>query len=140
MISGSLHLLDTNTVSYIVRQQHPSVRRLYLETERHSPIAISAITEAEIRFGLEKRPGARQIRSTFDFYFEGANILPWNSDAAKAYARLRAGLNAVGKSLDTMDMLIAAHAIATGAILVSHDKAFRQLSPMLSVVDWAEDL
>jgi tRNA(fMet)-specific endonuclease VapC len=135
-----LYLLDTNTVSYLVSGRSPAARRTYLETEPHARIALSAITEAEIRFGLQNKPQATRLRATFEEFFASIQILPWNSDTARACGKLRARLNVIGKSLSLMDLLIASHAFATDAILVSHDHAFHHLAPFLTVVDWATDL
>jgi tRNA(fMet)-specific endonuclease VapC len=67
-------------------------------------------------------------------------ICAWESTAAQAYGRLRARLKASGKPLATLDLMIAAHAVALGATLVSHDRAFRHTASFLTVVDWASDL
>ena len=133
-------MLDTNTVSYLITGRSPRARQLYLEVEPHAGIAASVITEAEIRFGLEKKPDAVKLRIASQEFFSSVQILPWNSDVAKDYAKLRASLNASGKSLSLMDLLIASHAIAADAVLVSHDQAFQHLHPFLTVVDWATDL
>lgn len=140
-MTGSLYLLDTNTVSYLVNGRSSAVRRNYVEAESNGAIiALSAITEAEIIFGLEKRPEATRLRANFERFFVTVQLLPWDSAVAQAYGKLRAQLNAAGKSLALMDLLIASHAIAKGAVLVSHDKAFLSVGPLLDVVDWATDL
>jgi tRNA(fMet)-specific endonuclease VapC len=133
-------MLDTNMISYLVSGRSQAARKIYLESELYTTIALSVISEAEIRFGLEKRPEATKLRSTFEEFFASVQILPWDSDVAKAYGRLRSAINATGKSLSIMDLLIASHAIASGAVLVSHDQAFHHLKPFLNVVDWAADL
>ncbi len=133
-------MLDTNTVSYMISGRSPAARQTYLDTEPHAAIALSAITEAEIRFGLERKPGALRLRSLCEEFFASIEILPWNSEVARAYARLRSASSAGGKNLALMDLLIASHAIAAEATLVSHDNAFRQLAPRLTTVDWATDL
>lgn len=140
MSPGSLFLLDTNTASYLVSGRSPAARSTYLATEGEAAIAISCITEAEIRFGLYRRPEAARLQSAFAEFFATIEILPWDSSAAKAYSKLRAGMNSMGKSLSLMDLLIASHALAADAILVSHDGAFEHLAPFLNVVDWATDL
>ncbi len=136
-----LYLLDTNTVSFLVNARSLAVRTNYVEAENGGArIAISAITEAELRFGLAKRPEATRLRANFDRFFAAVELLPWDSTVARAYGALRAELSGAGKSLALMDLLIAAHAIAAGATLVTHDKAFLSASPSLQVVDWATDL
>jgi tRNA(fMet)-specific endonuclease VapC len=135
-----LYLLDTNTVSYLVSGRSAAARRTYLETEVHASIAISVITEAEIRFGLEKKPEAVRLRSTFEEFFSAVQVLPWDSDVAKAYGKVRASLGATGKTLSLMDLLISSHAVASSAVLVSHDQAFQHVAHLVRVVDWAVDL
>ena len=140
MIPRPLYLLDTNTASYLVSGRSPAARRTYLDTEGEAAIAISCITEAEIRFGLYRKPEAVRLQSVFAEFFATIEILPWDSTAARAYGKLRAGMSATGKSLSLMDLLIASHALAAEAVLVSHDGAFEHLAPFLNVVDWAVDL
>lgn len=101
---------------------------------------ISTITEAEILYGRERRPQATRLHSSGTRLVQALHIRPWDSAAAQVYGKLRADLRATGKNLAVMDLLIAAHAVSAGAILVSHDKAFQQLTPLLAVVDWATDL
>ena len=127
-------------VSYVVHGRSQRARQFYLHTEQHARIVLSSITEGEIRFGLDKRPEATRLRSTFETFFATIEILPWDSAVARVYGKLRAALNATGRTLSLMDLLIAAHAIAAGATLVSHDRALLQLTPHLPVVDWASDL
>ena len=66
--------------------------------------------------------------------------MAWDSSAAQAYGPFRARLSAAGKSLSAMDLLIASHAIAVNAVLVTHDKGLLQVSSFLKVTDWASDL
>ncbi len=140
-MGSALYLLDTNTLSFLVNGRSRAVRRNYVEAENQGArIAISAITEAEALFGLAKRPEATRLRANFDRFFAAVELLPWDSTVARAYGALRAELSATGKSLALMDLLIASHAIAAGATLVTHDKAFLHASSSLKVVDWATDL
>ena len=116
------------------------MRKHLLEARAYATIAISAITEAEIRYGLERRPGNTRLAANFDRFFSSVTSLAWDSTTAEAYGRLRAQLGSQGKTLSLMDLLIAAQAIAANAVLVSHDQAFPQARPLLRVVDWAEDV
>ena len=98
-------------------------------------VCVSVITEAELRFGLARRPGATRLASDVEDFLLRVDILPWNSAAAESYGRLRATLEAVGRPLAALDTLIAAHALAEDAILVTHDGAFARV-PGLNVEDW----
>lgn len=140
-VSGSpLHLLDTNTTSYIVSGRSRAARERLRETLAAGAVAISAITEAEIEYGLALRPGAARLRAAVAKLFEAIGVRAWDSRAAQAFGRLRARLKASGTPLAELDLQIAAHAIALGAVLVSHERAFRQVAAFVTVVDWAEDL
>jgi len=137
---GTLYLLDTNTVAYIVNGRSPAARQRMAQQIKHSVIAISAISEAEVLYGLAKNPAATRLRSAVEGLFSAIRVLPWDSEAARAYGTLRAKMTVAGKSLSTMAMLIAAHALATDAILVTRDKAFAQVSGLRPTLNWATDL
>jgi tRNA(fMet)-specific endonuclease VapC len=140
-VSGSpLYLLDTNTAGYIVSGRSPSVRNRLRESLAGSVVAVSAITEAEIYYGLELKPEASRLRAAVEKLFEAIEVRAWDSTAARAYGRLRALLKAAGTPLEELDLLIAAHALALGAVLVSHDQAFHNVAAFVTVVDWATDL
>ena len=128
-------MLDTNTVSYIIKG-HPPLVRERLAAMPMAEVCISAITEGELRFGLAKRPDAANLGRGIAEFLLRVDILPWDSAAAERYGALRALLERSGKPLGNLDTLIAAHALATGATLVTSDAAFKQV-PGLSVVNWA---
>lgn len=130
-----LYLLDTNTVSYLVRR-HPHVSRRLLAVPMHT-VCISAITAGELAFGLAKRPEALALKAAVDEFLRCAEVLPWDAAVALTYGSLRARLHQSGKPLGALDTQIAAHALHAGATLVSSDKAFLQVDP-LRVENWLE--
>lgn len=134
-----LYLLDTNIAAFILSGRSQAARLMLKQTLVHAEVMISTITEAEIMFGLELKPKAVRLRTEVEALFQTIEIRPWDSKAAQAYGRLRAQLKVAGKGLAEMDLLIASHALATGATLVSHDRAFQHVTPLLTVVDWATD-
>lgn len=140
MKGTTLYLLDTNTVAYIVSGRSQAARRAMSKQIEHSVLAISAITEAEMMYGLAKKPAATRMRAAIEALLSTIRILPWDSDAARAYGTLRARMSAAKKSLSNMDMLIAAHAVATDAILVTSDKAFLQVEALRPTLNWARDI
>lgn len=135
-----MYMLDTNTATYILGGRSVAARGTYKQHLDFGHVAISVITQAEILFGIENKPEATRLRAAIDSFLGSIEILVWDSAAAFAYARLRARMNAAGKNLSAIDMLIAAHAVSVGAVLVTRDQAFRFVVPMLDVVDWATDL
>jgi tRNA(fMet)-specific endonuclease VapC len=135
-----IYLLDTNMVSYIARRKSPAARASLEAIGHEDVLSISSITEAEIRYGLAKRPGAHALRAAMEGFLFKVRILSWGSAEAAAYGELRAKLEAAGITLAEMDLLIAAHAVGTGTVLVSHDKAFHHVSSFLKIADWATDI
>jgi tRNA(fMet)-specific endonuclease VapC len=135
-----VYLLDTNMVTYIARRKSAAARARLAAIGREDTASISAITEAEIRFGLAKRPQAHTLRAAMEGFLFKVRILSWGSAEAAAYGGLRAKLEAAGTTLAALDLLIAAHAIGAGATLVSHDGAFQHVTPFLKVTDWATDI
>lgn len=135
-----LYMLDTNMVSYVVKGRSPAARARLLALKDDEVAAVSAITEAEIRYGLAKRPEATALKALMEGFLASIQVLPWDRDEADAYGRVRAKLEKNGISLGSMDMMIAAHASASGAVLVTNDKAFSQVEDLHATVDWATDL
>lgn len=138
----TLYLLDTNIVSYIITGRSPAARaRLEQARVRTDEDAcISIITVGEILYGLEKIRAGTQRRKSLELFFDTISVRPWDYDAAAAYGRLRTEQERLGKPLGPYDTQIAAHAVALGATLVSHDAGFRQVSGLAGLEDWAGDL
>ena len=136
---ADIRLLDTDTTSYIIKGK-PAMVRENLRQFAMSDICISAITEAELLRGVAKKPEAKHLPVVVNEFLLRVTILPWDSNAARTYAELRTVCEKEGKSLGTMDMLIAAHCVAVGAKLVTHDKAFRHLKKYLVIEDWTKKI
>lgn len=126
-------MLDTNSVSNLLRE-HPVVVRRVIAAPMAS-LCLSAVTEAELRYGLAKRPEATRLHRVVGELLLRLDVLPWDSEVASTYGALRAGMERQGKVLAPLDLMIAAHAIATGCTLVSNDQAFAHL-PDLDLEDW----
>jgi tRNA(fMet)-specific endonuclease VapC len=128
------YLLDTNIASYVIKRQNPHVDKR-LERVGVDQVAISVITEAELRFGLARMPEALRLQSVTREFLARVTILAWDSPAAETYGELRAALECAGKPLGALDTLIAAHALSTGMVLVTRDQAFRNVKK-LGIEDW----
>ena len=128
------YLLDTNTVSHLIRQHAAVAPRVVA-----APIAslcISAITEGELLYGLARRPDATRLRAVVEQFLLRVDVLPWDRAAAKRYGTLRALMESKGQTLAPLDMQIAAHAQSAGAVLVTSDRAFKQITGLL-LEDWS---
>jgi tRNA(fMet)-specific endonuclease VapC len=130
------YLLDTNTASYAIKGNVARVREKLL-TVPMGDVGISVITEAELRFGVARLPAAVRLKTLVEEFMLRVDVLPWNSEAARHYAEIRAALEKSGKPMGNMDMLIAAHALAVTAVLVTHDRVFRRVRG-LRIEDWSK--
>ncbi len=128
-------MLDTNTVSYLLKNKYPSIK-LHLQQTALSTICISSITEAELLRGIKKKPETVNLKKLVNAFLIRTDVLPWDSQVAVEYANFRTVCEREGKSLSAMDMIIASHSLAVGATLISNDKAFYQVEHLLSLEDW----
>jgi tRNA(fMet)-specific endonuclease VapC len=131
----SRYLLDTNVASHVIRGDRPEILAR-LTALPMSAIAISAVTEAELLYGVARRGHPPALSKRVRQFMLRVEVLDWDRHAAGAYAELRAACERRGVSLSPFDMMIAAHAIAEDAILVTRDKAFLQLQEGLLIEDW----
>ncbi len=127
-------MLDTNTASHIIKG-HSAVLANLQHCSPHS-LCLSAITKAELIYGVARKTGAKQLAILVKEFLDRVDILPWDDAAATAYGPFRAKCNTKGVYLGSMDMLIAAHAVAAGAVLVSDDRAFSHVGEPLQMENW----
>ena len=130
------YLLDTNTASYVIKGSFPRVRARLLKVPM-ADVGISVVTEAELRFGVERRPEATTLKRVVEEFLLRVEALAWNSEAARHYARIRASLEEDGEPMRNLDLMIAAHAVAVEVVLVTHDHVFRRVRG-LRVEDWSK--
>jgi tRNA(fMet)-specific endonuclease VapC len=128
------YLLDTNMASYVIKGTITRVRERLLTLPMFQ-VGISAVTEAELRFGVAKKPEAKHLKIVVEEFLLRIEVLPWASEAAKQYASLRAVLEQEGTPMGNLDLMIAAQALASDAVLVTHDRVFRKVKH-LKIEDW----
>ena len=128
-----IYMLDTDTVSLIVRNHSPVIKNLLKHEE--DEICISAITYAELSYGLEKKRSDRlfgEVRSILG----KLSIIDFNDSQSELYGKIRVELEKSGTPLGDMDMLIAAAALSEGAILVTHNKKHFSKISGIKTEDW----
>ena len=130
------YLLDTNTASYVIKGNIPQVRERLVKVPM-AEIGVSVITEAELRFGVARRPDVPHLKLAVDEFLLRLAMLAWDSGCAKNYAEIRADLDKQGKPMGNLDMMIAAQALAAEAVLVTHDRVFWTVK-QLEVEDWTK--
>ncbi len=131
------YLLDTNTASYVIKGNIPRVRERLVKVPM-AQVSISAVTEGELRFGVARRPEAARLRTAVEEFLLRVDALPWDSDAARHYAHVRAALERDGTPMGNLDLMIAAHALAVQAVLVTSDRVFRRVK-QLKIDDWSKE-
>ncbi|OWV78319.1 NtrR protein [Rhizobium sp. R634] len=131
-------MLDTNIVSHIIKGDRPEIidRLAALPME---DIVISSVTEGELLYGLAKRGYPKALSERIRQFLLRVDVLPWDHDVPRTYGDLRATCESKGVTLAPLDMMIAAHAVATDATLVTRDKAFAQVSDPLKTDSWASE-
>jgi len=129
------YLLDTNICIYIIRQHPPQVINR-LKSCGIGDVAVSSITLAELEYGAAKSSRPEQNREALLSFFTPLEILPFDDQAALHYGELRAYLERSGRSIGTMDMLIAAHARSIPLTLVTNNIREFSRVPRLRVENW----
>jgi tRNA(fMet)-specific endonuclease VapC len=128
-------LLDTDTCIHALKQHEDVLRRLL--AHRRSEVALSVVTEAELRTGAAKSAAPTRSALLVERFLHPLAILDFTSLDAIVYARLRAKLERAGTSIGPLDMLIAAQAVARRLVLVSSNaREFRRV-PGLRLESWA---
>lgn len=134
---SSRYLLDTNIISHMMREIDGTASRKFREVvsdELSHPIYTSVVVDCELRFGLNRKPNERLNRA-YERIIAAVEVLPLDSEVVPHYARLRAELETNATPIGPNDALIAAHALALDAILVSADTEFARI-PGLKLENW----
>ncbi len=134
-MKGQRYMLDTKTSCDIIKGKSVAIRE-HLRCVPMANICISAITEAELLSSVAKKPEVKYLPVAVKEFLLRVEILPWDSEAANVYTQLQSARVKESKSLSRMDMLIAAHSIAAGAVLVTNDKSFHNVAHHLTLEDW----
>lgn len=129
-----MYLLDTNIVSDLVREPHGIVAGR-IATVGENNVVTSIIVAGELRYGAERRASAR-LTAQVEALLGVLPVLSLNEGADVHYGRVRAQLEGSGQVIGANDLLIAAHALAIGAILVTDNlREFARVEG-LSVENW----
>jgi tRNA(fMet)-specific endonuclease VapC len=129
-----LYLLDTSTLSHLVRQpQGPVADRIAVVGERN--VMTSVIVACELRYGVAKR-GSRRLAKQVEAVLGALATHPLESNVERLYASIRVALERKGTPIGAHDMLIAAHARALDAVCVTANVGEFTRVPALDVENW----
>jgi tRNA(fMet)-specific endonuclease VapC len=131
------YMLDTNICIYLIKNHPPQVLRR-LETLNQGAAVVSVVTYAELRAGLEMQSTHReQDELVLSLLVSKIPVLPFTESDAESFGVLRAAVR--DRNRNAMDRLIAAHAVNSGAVLVTNNEADFIGYPGLMVENWALD-
>ncbi len=134
-----VRMLDTDTVSSFVKERRPSIRPRFIE---HDPatLCVAAVTKSELPYGLRLPEPTHDLHLKVRRFLGDIAVMPWDGDAAEVQARIRHDLISTGRGIGELDMMIAAHAMAMDAILVtSNTRHFGRLAPDLAIENWVAE-
>jgi tRNA(fMet)-specific endonuclease VapC len=130
-------MLDTDTVGHLINRAQGS-ERVKRRISGRSPgeIRISAITVAEIQFGLASGEVGEERRGALAEFLDLFQLEDFPVGAGADYGEIRARLDRAGTPIGPYDLLIAAHARHIGATLVTNNEAEFRRVPGLAVQNW----
>ena len=132
---AALYLLDTNVVVAALNGDPPALMNR-IAGLAPSRLFLSTLVHAELLYGAEKAQRSTKARAALSVIVQGFETLPFDTDAAVAYGRIRAALERKGATIGPMDMLIAAQAVARGLVVVTDNlREFRRV-PGLVCENW----
>jgi tRNA(fMet)-specific endonuclease VapC len=126
-------LLDTDTISFWLRGEGGVVDRL--SALRPSQVCTSAIVVSELELGVRRR-GSRKLRRGVEAIYAELEVLPYDTAAARRYGEVATALLDAGVPIGVEDAMVAAHSLALGLTLVTHNTRHFERVPKLRVEDW----
>ena len=131
-----IYLLDTNVcVSYLRGTDRQQVEAR-LNAASFGDVALCSVVKAELLYGAARSQQPERNHSQLQRFFSGFPSLSFDDEAAAAYGTLRAALEASGTPIGPNDLMIAAIALASGLVLVTHNTAEFSRVPGLQIEDW----
>jgi tRNA(fMet)-specific endonuclease VapC len=133
----AVYMLDTDISSYIMKRTYDTVLRR-LQKIAVSDVCISAITKAEMMYGVEVSPRRQNDQTALHEFLRYVAALDYPESAALDYASIRADLKARGTMIGGNDLLIAAHARSTGLTLVTNNTREFSRVQGLKIENWTD--
>lgn len=132
-----MFLLDTNACIHLINQKAGYERILRrMDGLAHGQVVISSITTGELFFGVDASAQVERNRSRLERFLAAFDVIPFDEAASKRYGAVRAYLKARGTPIGPLDTLIAGHALALQATVVTNNVSEFVRVPGLNVEDW----
>lgn len=126
-------MLDTDSVSHAIRGLGEVGARIV--ERKPSELCVSAITLAELRYGVERRK-SRKLDEAVSAFVSDLAVVPFDDACAVTFGRIAARLAEAGAPIGESDTLIAAHAVALGVTLVTNNERHFKRVAGLKIVSW----
>ncbi|MDK4528983.1 type II toxin-antitoxin system VapC family toxin [Kingella kingae] len=134
-----MYLLDTNILIYIQKNNPPTVREKINNLPNSAQLVMSFVTYAELLKGTYGSQNPEKAQANLNALTRIISVLPFHEAMPEHYANWANQLKKQGKPIGNNDLWIAAHALAVGAVLVTHNtKEFSRINN-LQLEDWAEE-
>lgn len=130
-----MFMLDTNILIFLIKRRPAAVLARFQQHDMKD-ICVSSITVAELEYGVSKSSYAQKNKQILDGWLQLLHRPAFDDNAARVYGSLRATLAARGTPIGPLDTLIAAHALALQATLVSNNVGEFSRVPGLMIEDW----
>lgn len=134
-----MKVLDTNVCIDLLRGRSQLLHQRYREAEvDDSELAVSSITAGELFSGALKSSQVDKNLRAAHLLLSGLQVLPFDTDAARAYGTVRSRLETTGRKIGDLDMLIAGHAVANDAVLITNNtREFSRVEDLV-IQDWTK--
>lgn len=132
-----MYLLDTNILSDLVRRPQGVIAER-IAAQGEAAVSTSIIVAAELRYGAERR-GSERLARQLESILRLLPVLALDGGADVQYGRLRASLERRGLPIGGNDMLIAAHALALDATLVTDNLREFERIDGLPIENWLRE-
>ena len=130
-------LLDTNICIYLIKRRPAQVIERF-KAFAYGEIGVSAITVAELQYGVEKSQRREENRAALTQFLLPLVIVDFDDRAAIAYGEIRAALESMGRPIGSLDMLIAAQAASLNVALITNNVGEFSRVPGLVSENWVD--
>ncbi|WP_061286034.1 type II toxin-antitoxin system tRNA(fMet)-specific endonuclease VapC [Leptospira interrogans] len=132
-----MYLLDTNICIFLIKKKNATLLE-NLKKKLNKDLFVSSLTVAELEFGIQKSEFKEKNKVALIEFLTIFNILSFSDKDAESYGIIRADLERKGKVIGSIDMLLAAQAIANNYIFVTNNtKEFKRIKA-LKIENWTQ--
>lgn len=133
------YILDTNILSFLMEEDQVVSERLLARSR--ASVLVPQPVFGEIEYGLARLPSSRRkhrLRRQFELLREELSHAEWTDDVSRVFGEIKADLERRGLRLEDFDVAIAAHALASKAVLVTDNISHMERIRGLELENWRQ--